>query len=72
MKVVHGGGNSGKSVSIVACVCVFLTGCVFGFHHSRTSPPGALSAVLWLCGNTLRIRWAAAASRGGGEVVIDG
>lgn len=45
-------------------VCVFLTGCVLGFHHTRTLPPGALSvSLLWFCENTLRIRWAAAAAR---------
>lgn len=35
----------GKSVSggVFACVylCVFLAGCVLGFHHTRTLPPGA-------------------------------
>lgn len=39
--------KSGKSVSggVFACVylCVFLAGCVLGFHHTRTLPPGALA-----------------------------
>lgn len=54
-------------------VCVFSAGCVLGFHLTRTLPPGALSLSLWFCENTSRIRWAAAArSKRGGEVVIDG
>lgn len=47
-------------------LCVFLAGCVLGFHYTRTLPPGAfspflpllLSLSLWFCENTLGIRWA--------------
>lgn len=61
--------EGGKSVSggVFACVylCVFLAGCVLGFHYTRTLPPGALSLsrLLCFCENTLGIRWAAVVRR---------